>query len=228
VTSWLKANGGLVGVAAFFLSVGLTLVFQRGLVLVQVIGGVFLAVALSIGLLGLESIQRRIPWKLISRKELSAEFWERAFEALPFPAFVKELPQDRHIKDNVALTRFQGKKPGENVARVDLADLIQQDHQHGDSMAEREGLSVQLELTDKVTTLKPRSILTLKSCIAYDNQKYVVGCYVPVILPADIPSGTAFAVAECGGQVLFCCPSPAAGDNLLLVTIGKSIQETAS
>lgn len=220
--SWLKANGGPVAVAVLLLSVGLGLVFQHGLV--HVFGWILLAVALSIFLLGLEPIQRRIPWKVISRNELSAEFWECAFKALPFPAFIKEFPEDQHFKDNDALTRFQGKKPIEDKVGADLAALIQQDHRQGDSMAEREGLSVQLELTDKVTTFEPRPILTLKSCVEFDNRKYVVGCYVPVILPPVLPSGTTFKVAECGGQVLFPCPSTGPDGNHLLVTMGKSVQ----
>lgn len=222
MTRWLRANGGPLGLGIVLLSLGTGLVFQHGPV--QVVGWFLLAGAFAAVILSSEWIQRRIPWMVVSRKELSAEFWERAFDALPFPAFIKEFPHDRHLKGNDALTRFQGKKPSEDVAGVDLAALIQQDHRLGDRLAEQEGFSVQLELTDKVTTLKPRAILTLKSCIEYEDQKYIVGSYVPVALPADLPSGTSFEVAECGGQIVLQCPATAVDGNYLVVMLGKSIR----
>ncbi|MCV7329067.1 hypothetical protein [Mycobacterium cookii] len=222
MTRWLRANGGPLGLGVVLLSLGTGLVFQQGLV--RVAGWLLLAGAVISFILSSESIQRRIPWMVVSRKELSAEFWERAFEALPFPAFIKEFPHDSHLKGNNALTRFQGKKPSEELAGVDLAALIQQDHRLGDRLAEHEGFSVQLELTDKVTTLKPRAILTLKSCIEYEGQKYIIGSYVPVTLPADLPSGTSFEAAECGGQILFQCPATTVDGNYLVVTLGKSIR----
>lgn len=215
-------RGPVAVVAGFLLPVALTLATQHGRV--RDFGWVFLAVVLLVLVLCVEPIYRRLPWKLVSRKELTDDFWERAYEALPFPAFIKQYPEDNHIKDNHALTRFQGKKP-EAAAEADLAVVIQQDHKKGDEMAVLEGLSVQLELTDKLTTLNPRPILTLKSCIKYDHHTYIIGSYVPVILPLVLPSATSFEVAECGGQVLFSCPSTAAdGSNNLLVTIGKSLR----
>jgi hypothetical protein len=220
-TSWLKANGGPVALVGILLAIGFPLLALRGMP--HVFGWISLAGALLVLLISIEWIQRRIPWKVISRKELTADFWEQAFEALPFPAFVKEFPHDGHIKDSNSLKRFQGEKPAEEPAETDLAALIQHDHQHGDSVAARTGLSVQLELTDKVPTWEPRAILTLKSRVEYDNQKYIVGCYVPVILPSALPSGTTLKVAECGGQILFSCPSTAAGENHLLVMIGESL-----
>jgi hypothetical protein len=229
--SWWNANGGLVGVGGFVFSIGLALVFQHGLV-VHIIAWALLALALLAFFLGLEPIERRIPWKFVSRKEMTDTFWHEVFDAFPFPAFVKAFPNDAHIADNDALKRFQGRKPerrrGKGLKKEpaddDVAGRIEQDHRQGDRVAAREGLSVQVELTDKVSTLEPRSILTLKSCIENENQKYVVGCYVPVILPADLPPGTSFGVAECGGQILFCCPSSVSDGNHLLVTIGKSVQ----
>jgi hypothetical protein len=159
------------------------------------------------------------PW------QSSTDFWELVFEAIPFPAFIKEFPNNSHLTDNKALTQFQGKKPKRRSAEDGVAERIDRDHAHGDEMAEQEGVSVQLELTDKVSTLNPRSILTLKSCIEFEDKKYIVGCYVPVIVPDDLPSGTSFGLAESGGQVLFCFPSAVANANHLLVTIGESVQK---
>jgi hypothetical protein len=220
---WLHF-GPVALVGVFVFPVALVLVTQHGGV--RLCGWILLAFCLLVLVLCLEPVRRRLPWKFVSRRELTAEFWERAFEALPFPAFVKEFPHDRHVKDNRALAQFQGKKPGAQLAGVDLAALIQQDHQQGDSLAEQEGFSVQLELTDKVTTVRPRPILTFKSCIEYDHRKYIVGSYVPVILPPVLPSGTSFEAAGCGGQVLFRCPEPsrAADGNILVVTMGNSLQ----
>jgi hypothetical protein len=165
------------------------------------------------------------PWKVVSCKEPSTDFWKLVFEAIPFPAFIKEFPNNSHLTDNKALTQFQGKKPKRRSAEDGVPERSDRDHAHGDEMAEQEGVSVQLELTDKVSTLNPRSILTLKSCIEFEDKKYIVGCYVPVIVPDDLPSGTSFGLAESGGQVLFCFPSAVANANHLLVTIGESVQK---
>jgi hypothetical protein len=222
VDNWVK-RGPVAVVAGFLFPVALVLVTQHGGV--REFGWVFLAFDIIVLLLCVEPIQRRLPWKFVSRKELTEDFWQQAFEALPFPAFVKEFPKDRHVKDNHALTLFQGEKPEEAFAGADLAALIQQDHQYGDSIAVQEGLSVQLELTDKVTSRNPRPILTLKSRIEYDHRTFVIGCYVPVSLPSRLPSGPSFEVAECGGQVIFSCPTTAAGgSNNLLVKIGNSLR----
>lgn len=217
--NWLKENGGPVAVAALFLAVALALVFQHGIK--EVFGWISLAVAVALIVLSFESVQRRIPWRLISRKELTSEFWEHVFEALPFPAFVKEFPQDSHFRDNDALKHFQGEKPAEALAGT--YPLIQQDHRQGDSVADQYGTSAQLELTDKVTAHEPRAILTLKSRIKYGDRKYIVGCYVPVMLPRDLVPGTSLKVVECGGQILFYCPPTTTGDNHKFVTIGKSL-----
>jgi hypothetical protein len=183
--SWWNANGGLVGVGGFLFTVGLALVFQHGLV-VQIIAWALLALALLAFLLGLEPIERRIPWKFVSRKEMTDTFWHEVFDALPFPAFVKAFPEDAHTADNDALKRFQGRKPerrrGKGLKKEsadgNVAGSIEQDHRQGDRVAAREGLSVQLELTDKVSTLEPRSILTLKSCMKSRtrNMSLVVMC----------------------------------------------------
>jgi hypothetical protein len=165
------------------------------------------------------------PRKFVSSKEPSTDFWKLVFEEIPFPAFIKEFPNNAHLADNKALTQFQGKKPQRRSAQDELAERIDRDHAHGDEMAEQEGVSKQLELTDKVSTLNPRSILTLKSCIEFEDKKYIVGCYVPVIVPDDLPSGTSFGLAESGGQVLFCFPSAVANANDLIVTIGESVQK---
>jgi hypothetical protein len=221
-TSWLKANGGPVALVSILLAVGFPLVVLHGML--HVFGWICLAAALLVLLLSIDWIQQRIPWKVISRKELTADFWKLAFDALPFPAFVKEFPHDEHIRDSNALKRFQGEKFTEEHAETDLAARIQHDHRQGDSVAARVGFSVQLELTDKVPTWEPRAILTLKSRLKYDNRKYVVGCYVPIILPPTLRSVSSLKVAECGGQILFPCPSTASGENHLLVAIGQSLQ----
>jgi hypothetical protein len=155
----------------------------------------------------------------------STDFWELVFEAIPFPSFIKEFPNDSHIRDSKALTQFQGRKPKARSAEDEVADRICRDHANGDEKAEQEGVSVQLEQTDKVSTLHPRSILTLKSCIEFEDKKYIVGCYVPVIVPDDLPSETSFGVAECGGQILFCFPSAVANASQLFVRIGESVQK---
>lgn len=220
--SWIGKNGGPVALASIFLAVGLALVVYRGFL--HVGGWICLAGAVLVLLLSFEWVQQRIPWTVISRKELTADFWEHAFEALPFPAFVKEYPHDGHVKDSGALKRFQGDKPDEQEsAETYLVALIQQDHREGDRVAARSGLSVQLELTDEVPSWEPRAILTLKSRLVYDKRKYIVGCYVPVILPADLSTATSLKVAECGGQILFQCPSVADGENHFFVTVGSSV-----
>jgi hypothetical protein len=226
---WWNAIGGLVGLAVVFAGIGLALFSLQNSV-VHKIGCVLLGLALLAFVLGLEPVQRLSPWKLVPRDKMDDAFWEKAFEELPFPAFVKLFPYDRHIGDSKALKHFQGPKSEEgrrrsekDPAEKDLAKRIDYDHEQGDAIATKEGFSVQLEMTDKVSTLRPRLILTLKSRLVYDNKKYIVGCYVPVILPADLPSATRFSVSECGGQILFRCPSPAA-DGDRLVRIGKSVQ----
>lgn len=222
--SWLAANGGLVGVGGFLFGTGLTLKFQNGLI-VHIIAWILLTLALLAFLFGLESVQRRIPWKFVSRKEPSTDFWKLVFEATPFPAFIKKFPDDSHFMDNKALIQFQGPKPKARSADDQLADRIDRDHAHGDEIAGQEGRSAQLELTDKVSTLNPRSILTLKSCVEFEDDKYIVGCYVPVIVPDDLPSGESLRVAERGGQILFCFPSTVASTSDLIVTVGESVRE---
>jgi hypothetical protein len=223
-TSWLRANGGPVTLVGILLAVGFPLLGLRGVP--HLFGWISLAGALLVFLLSIEWIQEQIPWKVISRKELTADFWEQAFEALPFPAFVKEFPEDVHVKDSDSLKTFQGEKPTEELVESDLAARIQQDHRQGDEIAARAGRSVQLELTDKVLTWEPRAILTLKSRVKYGKRKFVVGCYVPVRLPSrsDLSSADSLKVAECGGQIVFPCPSTADGENHILVMIGKSLQ----
>jgi hypothetical protein len=127
--------------------------------------------------------------------------------------------------DNKALIQFQGPKPKARSADDQLADRIDRDHAHGDEIAGQEGRSAQLELTDKVSTLNPRSILTLKSCVEFEDDKYIVGCYVPVVVPDDLPSGESLRVAERGGQILFCFPSTVASTSDLIVTVGESVRE---
>ncbi len=213
--AWLKANGGPPAVV----------IVSLGLLGLTPLAWIGVAAGLALNVLSWPAVRRRVPWAVVRRTDLDSRFWEKVFDALPSPAFIKEYPKDAHVWDNRALITFQGRKPQPSAASDELHALICSDHQEGDKQAFDFGSSAQLELTDRVPTKRPRPILTLKTRVDHDEKTYIVGTYWPVKPPSTPPTGNAMDVAEAGGQVLFPSLAPAGdeGDRLVIM-IGQAIR----
>lgn len=149
------------------------------------------------------------------------EFWRKVFDAMP-PAFVKEFPHDAHLADNAAFAEFQIRKhdPGE---ADELDRLICEEHQAGDRRAAKQGASVQFELSDRAATGKPQPILTFKRRIEHGGRTFIVGWYVSVGLPDELPGETMLLRKRRGG-VLFGYPvaAPPGDDDPFTIDVGEA------
>jgi hypothetical protein len=148
-----------------------------------------------------------------------AEFWRKVFDAMP-PAFVKEFPQDAHLADNAAFAEFQVHKhdPSETD---ELGRLICEEHQAGDRRAAKQG--VQFELSDRAPTGGPQPILTFKRRIEHDGRTFIVGWYVSIGRPDELPGETMLLRKRRGGVLLgYPVAAPPGDDDPFTIDVGEA------